>query len=219
MFDSKVRDVARSELYFGQWQYAVHLRLPHASFLRDLDHKKIDIAIHFRNNWLQGHLRGMPRIDKETQKILHQACDFLLRRTRPYKKMVSGNSMWLYTNHPDDFQYIESIPTGRVEKIERATLTLAPNTVTLVDPQHCFRTYFRERWLNQDELDLLRRYFSARPDQFRLSPGFKRFVTGNRVYLSPGNFVDHNEPSADLLISMAVPGVVRKTLPIVGRAK
>jgi hypothetical protein len=217
MFDSKIRDVARSELYFGQWQYAVQFQLPHASFLRDLDHEKIDTAIRWRNSWKQN--KTTSHIKQETQKILHKACDFFQSRTRPYKKMVSGHSIWVYTNHPDDFQKLESIPTGRVKKIERATLTLAPNAVTLVDPQHCFRTYFRERWLNQDELDRLRRYFSARPDQFRLSPGFERFVTGNRVYLSSSNFVDHNEPNADLLINMAVPGVVRKTLPIVGRAK
>jgi hypothetical protein len=217
MLDSKICDVDRKELYFGQWQYAVRFELPHASFLRELDHASIDAAVRYRNSWTQSRIT--PHINSQQQKILHQACDFLQSRTQPFKKMVLGHSICVYTNHPDDFQDMESIPTGRVKKIERATLTLAPNTVTLVNPQHCFRTYFRERWLSQDEVELLRRYFSARPDQFRLSPGFERVVAGHRVYLSSSNFVDHNEPNADLLISMAVPGVVRKTLPIVSRAK
>jgi hypothetical protein len=39
------------------------------------------------------------------------------------------------------------------------------------------------------------------------------------MWLMSNYFVDHNEPRADFLINMAVPGVVRKTLPIIGRAK
>jgi len=219
MFDSKIREVARSELYFGQWQYAVQFDLPHASFLRELDHAKINTAIRYRNSWHSRHLAAPSHIDQTTQDILHRVCDFLQSRTRPFKKTVSGHCMWLYTNHPEDFQDLESMPTGKIKKIDQASLTLMPNAVTLVDPQHCFRTYFRERWISQDEIESLRKYFSTRSDQFRLSPGFERFVNSKRIYLGSNNFVDHNEPNADLLISMVVPGVVRKTLPIVGRAK
>jgi hypothetical protein len=217
MFDCEIRDVNRNELYFGQWQYAIMVDLPHASFLRELDHASIDTAVRYRNSWTQSRIT--PHVNVQQQSILHQTCDFLLTRTQPYKKMVSGHKMWLYTNHPEDFQDLGVIPTQKIKRIDRAVLTLAPDAVTLVNPQHCFRTYFRERWINKDEIERLRRYFSARPDQFRLSPSFERFVKGNRVYLSSNNFVDHNEPNADVLISMVVPGATRKTLPIVSRAK
>jgi hypothetical protein len=217
MFDCEIRNVSRSELYFGQWHYAIMVDLPHASFLRELDHVSIDVAVRYRNSWTQSRIT--PHINVQRQNILHRACDFLQSRIHPFKKMVSGHSMCLYTNHLENFQDLESIPTVRIKRIDQAVLTLAPDAVTLVNPQHCFRTFFRERWINQDEIDRLHRYFSSRSDQFRLSPSFARFIKGNRVYLSSSNFVDHNEPNADLLINMAVPGVVRKTLPIVGRAK
>ena len=57
----------------------------------------------------------------------------------------------------------------------------------------------------------------ARAGQFRLSPGFRMLVEGKRMWLMDSYFVDHDEPKADLLISMAVPGIVKKTLPIVAR--
>ena len=223
MIESKICDVDRKELYFGQWQYAVRFWLQHASFLRELDHASIDTMVQYRNSWCQtkpAHSRiTLPIIDDQQQKILHKVCDFLQSRSHSFKKIVSGHSISLYTNHLADFQGLASISAGRIEKVDRAVLTLAPDVVTLTNPQHCFRTYFRDRWISQDELEDLRRYFSTRTDQFRLSPGFERVVAGHRVFLASNNFVDHNEPNADLLISMVVPGVVRKTLPIVGRAK
>ena len=87
------------------------------------------------------------------------------------------------------------------------------------DLKHLYRTYFRDRWLGNEELTVLRRYFDSRPDMFRLGPGFKKLVQGKRMWMAANHFVDHNEPNADFLINMAVPGIVRKTLPIVARDK
>jgi len=42
-------------------------------------------------------------------------------------------------------------------------------------------------------------------------------VNGRRMWLMGNYFVDHDEPQADFLINMAVPGIVKKTLPIVAR--
>jgi hypothetical protein len=210
--------VARSSLYFHTWQYVVVLHLPEASFLRNLKHEKIDQIIHYRNEWISR--RGAARtITPDIQKILHEACDYLLTRKYPYKKVVCGNGIWLYTNNPEDFEDIDTIPTGKILYINQAEVTMTPNAVTLKYPRHAFRTYFRERWLTNDELSTLRRYFDTRRDIFRLGPGFARLVEGRRMWLASNFFVDHDEPNADFLINMAVPGVVRKTLPIIARAK
>jgi len=210
--------VARSTLYFHAWRYVILFHLPEASFLRDLKHEKIDQTIRYRNEWISRR-GGAKTITSTEQQILHDTCDYLLTRAHPYKKVVCGNGIWLYTNNPEDFADITSIPTGRVLYINQAEVTLTPNAVTLKYPQHAFRTYFRERWLTNSELSTLRRYFDTRRDIFRLGPGFAKLVEGRRMWLASNFFVDHNEPSADFLINMAVPGIVRKTLPIIARAK
>ena len=210
--------VARSTLYFHTWQYVVLFHLPEASFLRELKHEKIDQSIAYRNEWI-ARRGGAKTITPTEQQILHDACDYLLTRTHPFKKVVCGNGIWLYTNNLEDFEDIAIIPTGQVLYINQALVTMTPNAVTLKYPRHAFRTYFRERWLTNDELSTLRRYFDTRRDIFRLGPGFARLVQGRRMWVASNHFVDHNEPNADFLINMAVPGVVRKTLPIIGRAK
>jgi len=221
LLDSQMSDpvvVPRSTLYFHAWQYVILLHLPEASFLRDLKHEKIDQTIRYRNEWISRR-GGAKNITPTEQQILHDACDYLLTRTHPFKKVVCGNGIWLYTNNPEDFEDIAIIPTGRVLYINQAQVTLTANAVTLKHPRHAFRTYFRERWLTNDELATLRRYFDTRRDMFRLGPGFAKLVQGRRMWIASNHFVDHNEPRADFLISMAVPGVVRKTLPIIARAK
>jgi len=210
--------VPRSSLYFHKWQYVMLFLLPEASFLRELNHNKIDQSINYRNEWL-ARRSGHNIISSDTRGILHQACDYLLTRANPFKKVVCGNGLWVYTNNPEDFEDIASIPTGEILYINQADVTLTANAVTLKNPQYAFRTYFRERWLSNDELAALRRYFNTRPDLFRLGPGFKKLVSGRRMWMASNHFVDHDEPNADFLINMAVPGIVRKTLPIIARAK
>ena len=210
--------VPRSSLYFHKWQYVMLFLLPEASFLRELNHNKIDQSINYRNEWL-ARRSGRSSISSDTRGILHQACDYLLTRANPFKKVVCGNGLWVYTNNPEDFEDIASIPTGEVLYINQAEVTLTANAVTLKNPRHAFRTYFRDRWLSNDELTALRRYFNARPGLFRQGPGFAKLVQGRRMWMASNHFVDHDEPNADFLINMAVPGIVRKTLPIIARAK
>jgi len=210
--------VPRSTLYYQAWRYVILFLLPEASFLRELRHEKIDQTIGYRNEWI-ARRGGAKHVSLTEQQILHDACDYLLTRTHPFKKVVCGNGIWLYTNNPEDFEDIAIIPTGQVLYINQAQVTLTPNAVTLKNPRHAFRTYFRERWLTNDELTTLRRYFDTRREIFRLGPGFAKLVQGRRMWLAANFFVDHDEPCADFLINMAVPGIVRKTLPIIGRDK
>jgi hypothetical protein len=125
--------------------------------------------------------------------------------------------MYIYTNDPADFKYINGVGGLVVGNCSQVNVSLPPDAVTLRNPRHSYRTFFRERWLRDYELKNIREYFQTRSDQFRLSPGFKLLVDGKRMWLMANYFVDHNEPKADLLINMAVPGVVKKTLPIVAR--
>jgi len=210
--------VPRSTLYFHKWQYVILFLLPEASFLRELEHEKIDQTITYRNEWISRR-GGARHISPTVQQILHDACDYLLTRANPFKKVVCGNGIWLYTNNPEDFEDIAIIPTGEILYINQAEVTLTPDAVTLKHPRHEFRTYFRDRWLSNDDLSILRRYFDTRRDIFRLGPGFANLVKGRRMWLMSNYFVDHDEPNADFLINMAVPGIVRKTLPIIARAK
>ena len=212
----KFKTVERNQLFFGQYQYCISFFLKNASVLRELDPIKILRSIRYRNQWApNAHYKQ--RIDEQEQHELIQVCDYLLARSHPFKRTVSTHVMYLYTNHPANFQNLNGVGGLVVTNCTQVNVSLQPDAVTLKNPAHSYRTFFRERWLRDHELQGLREYFRARADQFRLSPGFRMLVEGKRMWLMGSYFVDHNEPQADFLINMAVPGIVKKTLPIVAR--
>jgi len=212
----KSNTVERSQLFFGQYHYCISVFLKNSCVLRELDTIKVLRSIQHRNSWgLDGRYRQ--RIAQEEQHDLIQVCDYLLSRAHPFKRIVSQHTMYLYTNNPEDFKNLNGVGGLIVKKSTQVNLSLQPNAVALKNPAHSYRTYFRERWLKDHEQKNLREYFQVRPEQFRWSPGFRLFVEGRRLWLMNNYFVDHNEPQADFLINMAVPGIVKKTLPIVAR--
>ena len=212
----KFKTIQRSQFFFGQYQYCITWYLKNVSVLRELDAVKALRAIQYRNQWApNAHYRQ--RITEEEQHDLIRACDYLLSRAHPFKRTVSNHTMYIYTNHPQDFDAIDAVADSVVYNRIQVNVSLQPDAVTLKNPAHSYRTFFRERWLRDHELQSIREYFRARADQFRLSPGFQMLVNGQRMWLMGNYFVDHNEPQADFLINMAVPGIVKKTLPIVAR--
>jgi hypothetical protein len=211
----KFKTVERNQLFFGQYQYCISFFLKNVSVLRDLDPIKALKSIHYRNTWSPSVHRL--KISEQEQHDLIQVCDYLLARVHPFKRIVNTHSMYLYTNDPGDFQNLNGVGGLVVCNCTQVNVCLQSDAVTLKNPRHSYRTFFRERWLRDHELQNIREYFRARSNQFRLSPGFQMLVEGRRMWLMGNYFVDHNEPQADLLINMAVPGIVKKTLPIVAR--
>ena len=212
----KFKTTERNQLFFGQYHYCISFHLPHVNVLRNLDPVKALRSIQQRNAWAPAtHLRL--KITEQEQHDLIQVCDYLLARPNPFKRTVTTHDMYLYTNHPADFRNLNGVGGLVVTNRTQVSVSLQPDAVTLKNPQHSYRTFFRERWLKDHELKNIREYFLARPNQFRLSPGFELLVTGRRMWMMGNYFVDHNEPQADFLINMAVPGIVKKTLPIVSR--
>lgn len=220
MSNSKPYPIERNSLFFKQWRYCATIYLRHASCLRQLDHNSIRSVVANRNQW--GRLR--PGItgqisDDELQNLLTMA-DWLLSRSVPYKKVVSSQTIWIYTNDISQFESVETeVPKANLIQTTEANVVLTPDAVCLTRPHHKFRTYFRYRWLKDIEHEQLTRYFSSRKGLFRLSPGFGQVVSNKTSALQSHHFVDHNEPNADFLIGIACPGVVRKTMPIVPKTK
>ena len=187
--------------------------------MRKLDHKSIDTNIFWRNNYLQ-HWRSTHQrtnITEQDQLRLHEICDMLLAVTTPFKKVVCNNTMWLYTNTPEDFETLVSHPGTKLIERRQADVCLPPDCVMLNRPRHKFRTYFRERFLDDLQRKIVTKYFATRSDQFRPGPGFKQFLRGARMWIPSNYFVDHDDEKDALFINIACPQLVRKTLPIRAR--
>lgn len=199
----KFKPIERNQLFFGQYHYCISFFLKNVNVLRVLDPIKALKSIHYRNAWpSSGNFRQ--KITEEEQHDLIRVCDYLLCRPNPFKRTVSTHAMYLYTNNPADFDDLNGVGGLVVCNCTQVNVCLQPDAVTLKNPRHSYRTFFRERWLRDHELTNLRGYFRTRSNQFRLSPGFQLLVEGRRMWLMGNYFVDHNEPQADVFINLSL---------------
>jgi len=213
----KFKKIAKNSLFYNQYKYCITWHLPHAHMLRQTSMPSLLERLYIRNSNV--HLYYKSPVKDHEQEALIETCEYLNSQPNPFRKSVNSSTMWIYTNHPDDFKHLGAIEGSRVEYCTEADVCLQPGVVTLNNPQHQYRTYFKDRWLSREQLASVVRYFSTRSDQFRMAPSFQDLVAGRRMWMTSNHFVDHNEPGAELLINLACPGLVRKTLPIVARAK
>lgn len=200
--------VPRDRLYYGQWSYCITWNFTFANLLRSLDLKIMDRAIAWRNSYYKDKIAQPQRAE------LYRAVDYLKSRSNPYRKVVSSNTIWFYTNTPNDFADIDSIKTGQLVSTAVIDVCLPLNTLLRKDPTHKFRTYFHEVRLNLTQGENLKKYFVTRANTFRLSPSFCKMVYGKQLWTFNHYFVDHNDPGDALLIKLVCPGIIRKTMLI-----
>ena len=219
MFDIDVSIEQRSDPYYKQYYHCLIWWIPEGNMMRLVDHKSIDNNIYWRNTYLQNWRSSGTRtvISDRDQERLHEVCDLLLAIKNPFKKVVCNNTMWFYTNTPEDFTAVVACPGTKLVERKQANVCLPADCVVLNNPQHKFRTYFRERYLDESQRELIKKYFITRADQFRPSPGFKMLLNGKRMWIPSNYFVDHNDEKDPLFINLACPQLVRKTLPIQAR--
>jgi hypothetical protein len=219
MFDINVTIDQRSEPYYKQYHHCLIWWIPEGNMMRQLNHKSIDTNIYWRNNYLQNWRGSFGRttITERDRERLHEVCDLLLAIKNPFKKVVCNNTMWFYTNTPEDFTAVVAHPGTKLIEHKQADVCLPADCVVLNNPQHKFRTYFRERYLDATQRELIKKYFVARADQFRPSPGFKMLLNGHRLWIPSNYFVDHDDEKDAVFINIACPRLVRKTLPILAR--
>ena len=219
MFDIDITIEQRSEPYYKQYYHCLIWWIPEGNIMRLVDHKSIDNNIYWRNTYLQNWRSSGTRtvISDRDQERLHEVCDLLLAIKNPFKKVVCNNTMWFYTNTPEDFTAVVACPGTKLVERKQANVCLPADCVVLNNPQHKFRTYFRERYLDEPQRELIKKYFITRTDQFRPSPGFKMLLNGKRMWIPSNYFVDHNDEKDPLFINLACPQLVRNTLPIQAR--
>ena len=200
--------VPRDRLYYGQWSYCITWNFPFAQLLRSLDLQIMDRAIHWRNSYYKDKVAQPQRAE------LYRAVDYLKSRPNPYRKVVSSNTIWFYTNTPNDFADIDSIKTGQLVSTVVIDVCLPLNTLLRKNPTHKFRTYFQGKSLDKIRQETLKRYFITRAGTFRLSPSFEQMVHSPRSWIADHFFVDHDDQRDAFLINIACPGIIRKTMPI-----
>lgn len=209
----KFKPVSRDRLFFDQYRYCMAFRFPESGRMRVLDHKAISQSVLWASQW---SVRQRILSDVDTIQRMQDLCDLILSIDVPYKRIVYTDWQYFYTNDPEFFQRLERFPGVGYTWHTEAVIDRPRDTVSLRESNYAWRTYFRERSWRNDQVKILGNFLLSRTDQFAITPNWRRRLK-NGAYLTRGFFVDHHNEQDALLINLALPGAVRKTVPIIVR--
>jgi hypothetical protein len=105
--------------------------------------------------------------------------------------------------------------------VRQAVISKPAGVVQLQESKYAYRTYLRERKYTKDQRDMLANFLHSRRDTLRPSPALSEWANGtfvgyirNLSYSRSYYFVDHDHPNEGTMLSLVLPGIVRKTMPI-----
>jgi hypothetical protein len=199
------------------------MNISEASCLRYLEPGRFEAAIRNAKHWAE-NAKWTDRawsITKET--ALRETREVLLAETTPFKTVVSLNTVSVYTNHRGLADRLVTLGNDgvRVRLARQAVISRPANVVQLRESQYAYRTYLRERKYTKDQRDMLANFLHSRQDTLRVSPALASWANGtfvgytrNLSYSRSYYFVDHDHPNEGTMLSLVMPGIVRKTMPI-----
>jgi hypothetical protein len=214
----------RQQLWHGRYDHCVRFAMPEASVLRHLDHLRIDKTIKVRREWGKRMMSNpgswvlswhRTQITDKHVANLHAMCDFLLADSRDRKIVISGDVVHVYTTDMTLVQDVMALPYVSHTVHRQIRAVGQPNTVSLKNPRHAWRSYFRQRQMTIEQKNNIVKFLTSQTD-LRLSPSMKWFLTSeHQTRMYDYYFVDHDDAGFITMLSLIAPGIIRRTLPIV----
>jgi hypothetical protein len=225
----KIEPDDRSSLYYSKYEWCATLHISDASCLRDLKTVRFEAAIRNAKHWAEQEIVRNRRPVRHPwdgtakESALRETRDILLEQAGEYKAVISYNVLSLYTNNrklADQFVKLDN-PGVQLHLVRQAVITRPAGVIQLKESKHGYRTYLRERKYTKDQRDMLLNFFLSREGTLRpcgslltwLGTGQHRFMM-NPNYSRSYYFVDHDHPNEGTMLSLVMPGIVRKTMPI-----
>jgi hypothetical protein len=211
----------RSSLYYSEYEYCVTLFISDASCLRDLKTVRFEAAIQNARYWAEMDRRPWQGTTHES--ALRETRDILLEQAGTYKAVVNFGNVSIYTNNvklADQFAKLDN-PSVRLHLVRQAVITRPAGVVQLRESKHGYRTYLRERKYSLDQRNLLLNFLDSREGTLRPCGSLMawlrqqpKYYLANLNYSRSHYFVDHDHPNEGTMLSLVMPGIVRKTMPI-----
>lgn len=209
-----LKPTLKDRFFYDQYEYNLTFRLTRAGFLRAGDHNALDNRITWHNH---SAARWSNPIGETQAKDLHDFLD-IIGTLSPHKHVFTSDHVYLYSNNVVELETITDLPYVRWPYATQAVINRPRDTILLTDPQYRYRTFFKERYMNKESMDVLGKFLLNRSDCFRITNELRRKLQrGNNFYTMSHYFVDHNNMEDLVMLQIVCPGIVRKTLTIQGK--
>ena len=218
----KVETDDRSSLYYDQYEWCITINISEAPCLRHLGSAQFESAIRNAKIWAEKDVWTDRSWSVTKENALRETRDVLLAETAPFKTVVSFNTVSIYTNRRKLADRLIDLGNDGIHMrlVREAVISKPAGVIQLQESRYAYRTYFRERKYTRDQRDMLKNFLESRRDTLRVSPALNDWINGNVGYILNLNysrshyFVDHDHPNEGTMLSLVMPGIVRKTMPI-----
>ena len=202
--------VSRDRLFYDQFEYCLRFRVMFASLLRCRSSADIPEAAAHRNHW-RSSWQGSAVTDSQVIDLM-DLHDRLAHFGADHQIVIHSGIVYVYSNDTHRLARLSELEYVGQQKGTQATVDQPRDRVMLTNPQHRYRTYFRDRYQGTEPL---RKFLLTRTDCFSYTTGFRyRLISPHKFFVQRHCFVDHDDPSDALMLNLVCPGIVRETLPI-----
>jgi hypothetical protein len=210
----KFGPISRDRLFYDRYEYGICVSLPEAGVLRAKTQTELVKAIGYRNqarfNWSQKE-----QIAGEVLENLLLAFDEIDRVRDQIKLVISYNIMYIYSNDVAVLQHLSALPYVNFCNAVQSVIDRPRDVILKTNPKFGYRSYFRERMLEEHDRDNLINFLDSRTDCFGFTTTLRQHLTRNRYHwVQRHHFVEHNDPKDITMLSLVVPGLIRKTVSV-----
>ena len=210
----KFGPVSRDRLFYDRYEYGICVAMPEAGVLRAKTQTELVKAIGYRNqarfNWSQKE-----QIAGNVLQNLLLAFDEIDRVRDQIKLVISYNIMYIYSNDVGVLQHLSALPYVNFCNAVQSVIDRPRDVILKTNPRFGYRSYFRERMLEEHDRDNLINFLDSRTDSFGFTATLRHHLTRNRYHwVQRHHFVEHNDPKDITMLSLVVPGLIRKTVPV-----
>lgn len=210
----KFNTVERDRLFFDQYEYSLCFRLSDCGVLRECSEAGVLRAVEWRNTTRRQWGRN-PQITEEDTVNLLDMWRILNSHKGTVKYTCSFNLVYLYGNDPALLSSIAEQSYTKVAYGQHAVVTRPRDVVLKTDPKFKLRSYFKDRSLEPHEQTMLRNFLTSRPESYGITRGFLSHLHRPKwFFLQRHQWIEHNDPADVTMLSLVLPGIIRKTVPV-----
>lgn len=210
----KFDPVSRDRMFYDQYEYGICIALDEAGCLRGKTVKEM-LGIIQQRNYARLRYSAKDGISEEQQATLLLMFNELDPVRKQIKMVISFNIMYIYSNDIHVLQKLADLPYVNFCNAVQSVVDRPRDVILITNPKFRCRSYFKEKVLEEHERDRLLNFLESRKDIFRVTNTLKSTLNRYRIHWLPRHlFVEHNDPKDITMLSLVMPGIIRKTVSV-----
>jgi hypothetical protein len=194
-------------LFFDRYEYALSFFLPGVSCVKGLN-----------DTYTERHLAWRRRSNFDNLDLYENSIQTLLKMLQTHrdeiKLVLYRDQAYVYSNNRGLLDLIANLRFVRRVTKTQAEICLPRDTVLLRNAKNKLRTYLREQRMDHGDQQRLTRFLETHGQTFRLSPALEERLHAQYFYVARYHFLDHDDVRDLMMLQLAFPGLVRKTVSI-----